>query len=378
MRIKPLDICVVVLLWSVSACSGNGDPAADAGSSDGAPGTTDGATTDGGPTGGNGDSGGTGSSGGTGGSDGSSDGETATTTADGGSDTTAGGSPEVGFGILGDSNSDEYRADDNRGGAYAAVTFNWMEQLVMFRGLDFGPWGRWGGPRRSGYEYNWARSGARAVDLVGQGQADGVAQQVTEGQVDYVYLEIGANDFHLVNGTYLEIYDGSLSDPQVAAKVTQVVDDIGQAVDIVLEAEPAALFLRTLGDPGLAPGTALMFPDADGRARVSAAIVEVNTALEELATSRPALVIIDTNLLATSLLDQVDGNGMLMVGDELIDLVEPGNEPHHGRLGDSSGHSGTVLSGLIANLLFIEPINEATGFDISPFTDDEILSHAGL
>jgi hypothetical protein len=30
-----------------------------------------------------------------------------------------------GFGVLGDSSSDEYQADDNRGGAYAATTLNW-------------------------------------------------------------------------------------------------------------------------------------------------------------------------------------------------------------------------------------------------------------
>ena len=40
---------------------------------------------------------------------------------------------EPGFGVIGDSNSDEYRADDNRGGLYAATTFNWVEQLVAQR-----------------------------------------------------------------------------------------------------------------------------------------------------------------------------------------------------------------------------------------------------
>ena len=65
-----------------------------------------------------------------------------------------------GFGILGDSVSDEYRADDNRGGAYGPTTLNWMELLVRYRGLDSGPWGTRSAPRRTGYEYNWARSGA--------------------------------------------------------------------------------------------------------------------------------------------------------------------------------------------------------------------------
>ena len=40
-----------------------------------------------------------------------------------------------GIGVISDSNSDEYRADDNRGGDYAATTLNWVEQLVRYRGV---------------------------------------------------------------------------------------------------------------------------------------------------------------------------------------------------------------------------------------------------
>src|SRR5215208_170589 len=47
--------------------------------------------------------------------------------------------PTVGIGILGDSNSDEYQADDGRGGKYNATTLNWVELLVRDRGLNFGP-----------------------------------------------------------------------------------------------------------------------------------------------------------------------------------------------------------------------------------------------
>ena len=53
-------------------------------------------------------------------------------------------------GVMGESSSDEFRADDNRGGAYAATTLNWLELLVTHRGLDAGPWGTWGGTRRTG------------------------------------------------------------------------------------------------------------------------------------------------------------------------------------------------------------------------------------
>src|SRR6202045_2477918 len=84
----------------------------------------------------------------------------------------------VHLGIMGDSNSDEYRADDNnRGGTYASTTLNWDEQLQRYRGIDIGPGGSWSGTRRSGYESNWAIAGATAEDVVNAGQATGLAQQ---------------------------------------------------------------------------------------------------------------------------------------------------------------------------------------------------------
>src|SRR5690606_10358105 len=75
----------------------------------------------------------------------------------------------VSWGVLGDSNTDEYRAESNIGGgtAYAATTLNWLELLaddlgqdspaLNNRGLNFGAWSGTsrGEPRRRGFEYNW-------------------------------------------------------------------------------------------------------------------------------------------------------------------------------------------------------------------------------
>jgi hypothetical protein len=307
--------------------------------------------------------------------------DTGTIPADGGEvipDGGVGASVDGGFAILGDSNSDEYRADDDRGGAYASVTFNWMEQLVMARALDFGAWGTWGGDRRTGFEYNWARSGARAADLVGQGQAAAVAQQVDDGAVKYVYVHIGANDFHLVGDTYREIYDGTLTDSQVAAKVAEVVGDVTAAVDIVLAASPERIVVTQFGDPGLNPRALAMYPSAAGRSRVSMAIESVNRGLTQMAMTRPQVTLYDLNAFADSLLGRIDADGNLDVGEELISMVEAGDEPHHAQLGDRSGHLGTVVSGLFANATFIGPFNQAEQLGIPMLTDAEILSHAGL
>jgi hypothetical protein len=67
------------------------------------------------------------------------------------------------LGAMGDSLTDEYAEETYD---YAA---NWIEQLVLYRGIDVGrtaaeagqPGGTWGEPRRTGFELNWARSGIR-------------------------------------------------------------------------------------------------------------------------------------------------------------------------------------------------------------------------
>jgi hypothetical protein len=283
----------------------------------------------------------------------------------------------AGIGIMGDSESDEYRADDARGGEYSATTLNWMEQLVLRRGLNFGAWGTWGEPRRTGYEYNWARSGATTSSLLSLGEATGLAKQVAEGKVSYVFLWIGDNDFHLTNGTYKEIYDGSLSDSQLQDKINQTIKNITTAVDTVLAAGPVKMVVVTIADKSLSPEALVLFPDASKRKRFSDAVNAVNAGIENLATTRH-ITVVDTNKFARSVIDRVDDLGFLEVGSQKINLFIHGNEPHHVQLGDSSGHPGTVASGLIANALFIEPFNQSFGLNIQPLSDEEILLDAGI
>ena len=49
-----------------------------------------------------------------------------------------------GIGVIGDSQSDEYQADDARGFEYAPTTLNWIEQMVKSRHINFGTWQDWG------------------------------------------------------------------------------------------------------------------------------------------------------------------------------------------------------------------------------------------
>ncbi|HLF25330.1 MAG TPA: GDSL-type esterase/lipase family protein [Anaerolineae bacterium] len=283
----------------------------------------------------------------------------------------------VGVGVLSDSNSDEYRADDNRGGEYAATTLNWLELLAQRRGLNFGAWGDWDEWRRTGYEYNWSHSGALTHDLIRFNAHTGLARQVAEGKVSHVLVWVGVNDFAVWNGNYASIYNGDLSDDEIQAGIESIVADVTTMVDTVRAAGPVKIALVTIGDLGIAPDTAAAYPDAEGRSRVSAIVDSINTQLKAMAQER-GVAMIDAQALLVALAARADANGALHMGAETISTFAKGNEPHSGRLDDAPGHAGTIMSGVIANALFVEPFNQAFGLNIAPLTDEEILESAGL
>ncbi len=283
----------------------------------------------------------------------------------------------TGIGIMGDSNSDEYRADDARGSQYAATTLNWMEQLVRSRSLNFGRWGVWGEPRRTGYEYNWARSGATARTLITTGQHTGLAKQVSSGKVSVVVLWIGSNDFHLKNGPYAEIYNGTLSGAALEAKLNGIVTDISLAMDTVLAAGRVDLAIVTIGDPGLSIEAPVYFPDPLKRQRVTDAVHSVNARIREAAVARGALVV-DSDAVYTEVFANVDAKGYLNFGGKMIYTLAKGDDPYHLQLADNIGHAGTVLSGIFANSMLIDPFSRDPNLCIPPLSDLEILRNAGI
>jgi hypothetical protein len=282
-----------------------------------------------------------------------------------------------GFGILGDSGSDEYRAEDNRGGEYATTTLNWMELLVLKRGLNFGAWGNWGEPRRTGYEYNWARSGATTESLITSDQHIGLAQQVARGEVSHVLIWIGDNDFAPWNGTYREIYEGKLSSTELQDKINRVIADITTTTDTILDAGPAQVIIVTVADRGMAPQEQAVFSDPVRRQRVTEVITQVNDGIRTMAEARN-IVVVDPAQVLASILAKLDKNSALNVGGVSINVTEKGNDPHHMRLDDGDGHPGTVTSGLMANAIFIEPFNNKYKLGVTPLSDKEILEAADI
>jgi phospholipase/lecithinase/hemolysin len=282
-----------------------------------------------------------------------------------------------GFGILGDSNSDEYQADDHRGSEFAKTTLSWVEQLVAKRELNFGPWGAWDEPRRTGYKYNWARSGATTRDMILSGQPEGLAQQVASGEVSHVFIWIGMNDFNTWNGTYQAIYEGDLNEVELQAKVDGIVADITTAVDTLLQAGEVQIVIATIADRGLTPSDQMTFPDPAKRQRITEAINQVNAGIIALAKARNVEVA-DVSRMAAEYLSRLDKEGNIGVGGIPINFAGKGNDPHFIQLDDEVGHPGTVASGLIANHLFIDPFNRRYGMDIQPLSDQEILESAGI
>lgn len=283
----------------------------------------------------------------------------------------------AGIGILGDSTSDEYRGDDARGGDHAKTTLNWVEQLAQTRGLNFGPWGTWGEPRRTGYEYNWARTGATINTMITSGQHTGLAKQVADGKVSFVIVWIGNNDFHLKNGPYEEIYSGKLSDADIQKKIDQAVRELTTAMDTVLKAGDVKMGVVAITDQGLAPEARVLFPDSEKRQRVTSTVHAINERVKEFADAH-GVIMLDSNAFGQVLFSKVDLLGNFEIGGEKISVVIKGDEPHHLQLGDHIGHAGTVLSGMIANSIFVEPFNSAFGLNVPPLTDEEILHNAGI
>jgi hypothetical protein len=279
------------------------------------------------------------------------------------------------IGFLGDSSTDEYQGTDNRGGAYAGNTYNWMELLVVNRSISAGTWGDWPEPRRTGYEYNWSRSAATVGSLLGQGQHTGLAEQVANGEIDIVIINIGINDFAVFNGHYEAVYNGDVAGEALETGIVKLVEAYTTAVDTILAARSIPVIISTIGDQNLSPAVMndSRFSDPAKRLLVSNAIQDVNTALIAMANER-GLSYLDATAVLSRFAAWTESGAV--IGEESINVFEVGDEPHYGFLGDSI-HPGTVLNSILANE-YLALINGYVEPDIPLLTDSEILLAAGL
>jgi len=277
-----------------------------------------------------------------------------------------------GIAVLGDSQSDEYRADDARGGDYSTTTMNWVELLASYRHLNFGSWVRNGEPRRTGYEYNFARTGATAYSLIASAQDTGAAELIKEGKVNAVVIYIGANDFapYITQDGYQQIYDGTLTDAQVLEKVNNIVANITTAIEVMKDAGKASIILVKIPDWGAHLGVQVAFPFPDQRARVTQAIQSANDKLQKVADEY-GIATIDPNAFYQDFV-----NAGYKVENVKLQLFVLNDDPKNVFLDDGI-HMGTVLNGLFANKV-IETLDTNYGAGIQEFSDSEILANAGI
>ena len=274
--------------------------------------------------------------------------------------------------IIGDSVQDEYRANDNRGAPYYSTTLNWVELLANERGVDFGVWGTRAEPRRSGYAYNWARSGADTD--AAWAQLNGVVGQINAGQVTHVLIQVGLNDMN-ENNLGLSIYNGQA----MTSTLDHIADNtIGMARQANAVA-PGRVLVASLQDyvaRNLMPEIVVYMPDPAKRLRVVAAIAYINARVKA-AVEADGILFFDYNAALNVMLDARLSGGAISIGGQSVVLSPRGNEWHHAWLDESPwAHAGTALSGLIANL-YIAELNARWGAGIAPLSDAEIVAAAG-
>jgi hypothetical protein len=351
----------------------------------------------------------------------------------------------IDFGMAGDSLTDEYLAGAT--GDRAALNLaakSWVEILAQTRSTDFNfgayksdPKNTWGGSRDTGYEYNYAKSGAVASDAtrlqIGtninapikvsiaasgssylsteiNGDADGIglAGQVGAGKVGTAFIGIGANDFlfrtNLFNssGASTPIPLANLNLPLAIA---QISESILGSVDTLLNAAPAGTQLNLLVGMVRAQDAA----GTDARAlAIADAVDQINAILVSGVASRKAsgysIGTVDLWGWARDPNDphHYNADGSVRIGDLTImpgavstnpldgDLVPAGTPGASTTLCNAQGmcaskqnatrlttepqpHPNTLIQALLANQI-IDALNVNFGAGVQRLTDAEILA----
>ena len=254
--------------------------------------------------------------------------------------------PRAGFGVLGDSLSDEYRNyPPDRSHAR-----NWVEILAQTRRANFGPYSAVsrGEPRNRGYAFDWARSDAASSDMVAN-QLPGLVRQVARGQVKYASVLIGENDYiQAVVGLATTSPTPEAVASRLAATTATLTSNFDKAVNDLLVASPnLRLAVATLPDVTRTPAAQLL-SGVQGAAELTSAVRQAtgvfNDHVRAVAAGNPRVALVDL----AARFQTWSGTTQTTFGGRTIDLVRPGDDDHHLYLADLL-HPGTVGQGVIAN-----------------------------
>lgn len=312
--------------------------------------------------------------------------------------------------ILGDSQTDEYRADDNRAaGDWEDFVLSWIEQLaqpdglsgaaVNHRSLNVGTWGTRAEPRRTGFANNWARSGATMETLIDD-QLAGAVAQITAGTSTHAALWSCANEWvnpNAVTGYHQyinEIYNSpdGVNTETLGITIAQVVSDVAgritDTIDAFVDANVAGMAVVLVPDFMTGPMYQAIYTDATRRGYVSTAIADIATAVNAHVST------INTNagvtVVSTSQADEIfdaiwataDGTYATVAGLQINYVVESNNAgPLYFAIVPDGGvgisHPGAIAQSVYANV-FLLAANDLPGISITPFSDAEIRENAGV
>jgi len=280
-------------------------------------------------------------------------------------------SAAITIGVLGDSLSDEYAYN---GRAYAK---NWVEQLVTYAGVDFGPLGNYSSPRNHSYAYNWALSGATTSSMISTGQVSGLAAQIPVNGIDHVVIDIGSNDFIPNGSAFNNIYNGTWSQTQINNYVNQAISNIETAITTEQNAG-ADIVVSTIGNYGLVPAVAAVFRNAAGIQRLANAITQVNAGILQSAQNHQ-IVAVNYDLLYTSIFaNGINSSSNFLIGNVPIYVTQnTSSSPSQAAFVADGIHPNSAIQGIVANL-FMTALNNGYHAGAPIFTEAELLAHQGL
>jgi len=276
--------------------------------------------------------------------------------------------PITGFGINGDSLSDEYLHETYD------YSRNWNELLSDLKGVNFGAKGDFFEPRRNGsFEYNWARYAGTSSTLLQTGQHTGLAAQINQGKVSHAILAIGQNDYAPWTDAYINIAFGLWSAADIKSYADSVVANITTALTTLYETN-VHLVMSNIVDYGIAPVTRENYTPAQRDAATNA-ILAVNQRLAVLADSLN-VPLIDLNGVAQKFYGTSSNpTDSWRIGGVRINNVAGVDSTN--AFVDDGIHPHTVVQAQMANT-FLTAFNVAYGTPVDLFTERQSVEAAGL
>ena len=284
--------------------------------------------------------------------------------------------------VIGDSQSEEYRFEvpfsAPASDPFDSNTKNWIELLAEHRPeeVNFGEYRRnllsYPDVRDAGFEYNWSIPGALTdtwIEVLNSSifnDQEYLTSKVTLlgqiDQMDAVVIFLGGND---MNTVYSRLHRNE-PPPNWPAGVIAQMEEI---IDII-QAEDSSIpiIVGNFPDVGGTEKRKLDFPDKEGRELASQYIAGANSLLKTMLDARGIPVFEVTRVTTDLISDQPFRLGNV----ELLPFGNPEN-PLRNLLCRDGFHPSTSTQARLANMIILA-LNEAAGWSLTPFPDQEILT----